>query len=141
MILQNIINKTHSMSFAEYLYNSIQANTTFFLTSDWGLFVNIEKNDNTNNYTNNQTLVKNNIIRSLATIKENSVKSFQSMSNLHNYDNIIINQNQDTKKDIECKFWILTNTINLIKNSLYFFGAFALASIRFTFRTGHSSRV
>ena len=144
MLIQNQINNTHSMSFAEYLYNSIQANSTFFLLSDWGFFVNIEKNGSTNSRVDNQN-IKNNKVRSLATIKENSVKSFQSMSNLrdYDYDNIIVKQ---YKKDDDYHFCLLngqiiTNTISTIKNNLYFFGAFVLYSIGFTFHIKHSSQV
>ena len=146
MLIQNQINKTHSMSFAEYLYNSIQANSTFFLLSDWGFFVNIEKNGSTSSRINNQN-IKNNKIRSLATIKENSIKSFQSMSNLRDYDYdyeyndiIVVRRDKDKQKDEDYKFCIITNTNSVIKNSLYFFGAFALYSIGFTFHTRHSSQ-
>ena len=143
---QNQINKTYSISFAEYIYNSIQANSTFFISSDWGFFVNIENISNPNSRIANQN-VKNNKIRSLATIKENSVKSFQSMSNLHDYEhNDIIVVRQNKQKDDVYKFCIfngqiITNTISALKNSLYFFGTFALYSIGFTFHTRHSSQV
>jgi hypothetical protein len=150
MLIQNQINKTHSMSFAEYLYNSIQANSTFFLLSDWGFFVNIEKNGSTSSRINNQN-IKNNKIRSLATIKENSIKSFQSMSNLRDYDYdyndiIVVRRDKDKQKDEDYKFCIfngqiITNAISAIKNNLYFFGTFILYSIGFTFHTKHSSQV
>jgi hypothetical protein len=148
MLIQNQINKTHSMSFAEYLYNSIQANSTFFLLSDWGFFVNIEKNGSTNSRIANQN-IKNNKIRSLATIKENSIKSFQSMSNLHDYeynDIVVVRQDKLKQKDEDYKFCIfngqiITNAISAIKNNLYFFGTFILYSIGFTFHTKHSSQV
>ena len=145
---QNQINKTYSISFAEYIYNSIQANSTFFISSDWGFFVNIEKNSSSNSRINNQN-VKNNKVRSLATIKENSIKSFQSMSNLRDYDyeyNEIIVVRQNKQKDEDYKFYIfngqiITNTISAIKNNLYFFGTFILYSIGFTFHTKHSFQV
>lgn len=148
MAIQSQINKKYSTSFAEYICNSIQANTTFFLTSDWGFFVNIENISNPNSRIANQN-VKNNKIRSLATIKENSVKSFQSMSNLHDYEHndiIVARQDKYKQKDEVYKFCIfngqiITNTISAIKNSLYFFGTFALYSIGFTFHTRHSSQV
>jgi hypothetical protein len=148
MLIQNQINKTYSMSFAEYLYNSIQANSTFFLLSDWGFFVNIEKNGNTNSRIANQN-IKNNKIRSLATIKENSIKSFQSMSNLHDYeynDIVIVRQDKLKQKDEDYKFCIfngqiITNAISAIKNNLYFLGALVLYNIGFTFHTKHSSQV
>ena len=135
---QNQINKTYSISFEEYIYNSIQANSTFFISSDWGFFVNIEKNSSSNSRINNQN-VKNNKVRSLATIKENSIKSFQSISNLRDYDDII-NQEKENEKDYNYNLCIIINTINLIKNSLYFFGMFTLYSIGFTFHTKHSSQ-
>ena len=140
MLIQNQINKTYSMSFAEYLYNSIQANSTFFLLSDWGFFVNIEKNGSTSSRIDN----KNNKIRSLATIKENSIKSFQSMSNLHDYEHndiIVARRDKYKQTDEDYKFCIITNTISAIKNNLYFFGTFILYSIGFTFHTKHSSQV
>ena len=148
MAIQSQINKKYSTSFAEYICNSIQANATFFLTSDWGFFVNIENISNPNSRIANQN-VKNNKIRSLATIKENSVKSFQSMSNLHDYEHndiIVARQDKYKQKDEVYKFCIfngqiITNTISAIKNSLYFFGTFALYSIGFTFHTRHSSQV
>ena len=115
---------------------------TFFISSDWGFFVNIEKNSSSSSRINNQN-VKNNKVRSLATIKENSIKSFQSMSNLRDYDyeyNEIIVVRRDKRKDEDYNFCIITNTISVIKNSLYFFGAFALYSIGFTFHTRHSSQ-
>jgi hypothetical protein len=151
MLIQNQINKTYSMSFAEYLYNSIQANSTFFLLSDWGFFVNIEKNGNTNSRIANQN-IKNNKIRSLATIKENSIKSFQSMSNLHDYeynDIVVVRQDKLKQKDEDYKFCIfngqiITNaisTISAIKNNLYFLGALVLYNIGFTFHTKYSSQV
>jgi len=151
MPIQSQINKKYSTSFAEYICNSIQANATFFLTSDWGFFVNIENNSNPNSRIANQN-IKNNKIRSLATIKENSVKSFQSMSNLRDYEyeydydydyeynNIIVLKQDKMNKEVN-NFCIITNTISTIKNSLYFFGAFALYSIGFTFHTRHSSQV
>jgi len=150
MLIQNQINKTHSMSFAEYLYNSIQANSTFFLLSDWGFFVNIEKNGSTNSRIDNQN-IKNNKIRSLATIKENSIKSFQSMSNLRDYDYeyndiVVVRQDKLKQKDEDYKFCIfngqiITNAISTIKNNLYFLGALVLYNIGFTFHTKHSSQV
>jgi hypothetical protein len=148
MAIQSQINKKYSTSFAEYIYNSIQANATFFLTSDWGFFVNIENISNPNSRIANQN-IKNNKIRSLATIKENSVKSFQSMSNLHDYEHndiIVARRDKYKQKDEVYKFCIfngqiITNTISAIKNSLYFFGTFALYSIGFTFHTRHSSQV
>lgn len=146
MQMQNQINKTYSTSFAEYIYNSIQSNAIFFLTSDWGFFVNIENNNNPNSRITNQN-TKNNKIRNLATIKENSVKSFQSMSNLHDYDydydyeyeyNEIVFLNQDKKNDKDNNFCILNgqiifNTISVIKNNLYLLGMFALNNIGFSF--------
>lgn len=132
---QNQINKTYSTSFSEYIYNSIQTNAIFFLTSDWGFFVNIENNNNPNSRIANQN-VKNNKIRSLATIKENSVKSFQSMASLHNYDydyDDIIVVKQDKRKDKDNNFCVITNAISAIKNSLYLLGIFALNSIGFSF--------
>ena len=82
-------------------------------------------------------------------IKENSIKSFQSMSNLRDYDyeyNEIIVVRQNKQKDEDYKFYIfngqiITNTISAIKNNLYFFGTFILYSIGFTFHTKHSFQV
>lgn len=139
MTIENIINKTHSMTFAEYLYNSIQANSTFFLMSDWGFFVNIEPNGNTNSHVINKNLVKNNKVGSLETINENRIKSFQSMSNLHAYDTIVIKKEGTKENDTDVCILngqIITKTISLIKNNLYLLGTFALYSIGFSYKNG-----
>lgn len=83
------ITKSKSISFPEYIYNIIGNNTSSF-AAGWGFYVTIDDTNNTDNF----IIKKNNThkpnyrqkARSLETIRENSIKSFPSVINLHKQD-------------------------------------------------------
>jgi hypothetical protein len=84
------ITKNNSISFSEYIYNILENKTSTFATG-WGFFVSIEDNNNdttcdTKNIKITNTYKSSVKPRSLETIRENSIKSFPSVSNLLKQD-------------------------------------------------------
>ena len=84
------IPKNNSISFSEYIYNILENKTSTFATG-WGFFVSIEDNNNdttcdTKNIKITNTYKSSVKPRSLETIRENSIKSFPSVSNLLKQD-------------------------------------------------------
>ena len=84
------IPKNNSISFPEYIYNILENTTSTFATG-WGFFVSIEDNKNdttldTKNIKITNTYNPKSKPRSLETIRENSIKSFPSVTNLLKQD-------------------------------------------------------
>jgi hypothetical protein len=83
------ITKSKSISFPEYIYNIIGNNTSTF-AAGWGFYVSIDDNINNDNFIIKKPNTYNpnyrHKARSLETIRENSIKSFPSVTNLLKHD-------------------------------------------------------
>jgi hypothetical protein len=83
------ITKNKSISFPEYIYNIIGNNTSTF-AAGWGFYVSIDDNINNDNFIIKKPNTYNpnyrHKARSLETIRENSIKSFPSVTNLLKHD-------------------------------------------------------
>lgn len=104
------ITKNKSISFPEYIYNIIGNNTSTF-AAGWGFYVSIDDTINNDNFIiKNPNTYNSNYrpkTRSLETIRENSIKSFPSVSNLLKHDhqrcknNINIDDISETMFDMD----------------------------------------
>ena len=134
------MNKSTSTSFIEYLHK-INTHQSHFLKKDWDFYVDIEDPNNIVllNFTSAMRQFNGNRKKSriLASINENMIKSFQSMENDYDYQNIneisesifdMAPTNDNTNDDNDKKYnkGILTTSINLIKNNIYYIGTMAL---------------
>ena len=135
------MNKSTSTSFIEYLHK-ISTPQSHFLKKDWDFYVDIEDPNNIVllNFTSAMRQFNGNRKKSriLASINENTIKSFRSMSNFNDYDYQNINEisesifdmapTNDDNDDTDKKYnkGILTTSINLVKNNIYYIGTMAL---------------
>ena len=128
------IPKNNSISFSEYIYNILENKTSTFATG-WGFFVSIEDNNNdttcdTKNIKITNTYKSSVKPRSLETIRENSIKSFPSVSNLLKQDcqeckyDINIDDISETMFDIDIENVYNSSTDSykkdLVSNNYYY---------------------
>ena len=144
------MNKSTSTSFIEYLHK-INTPHSHSLKKDWDFYVDIEDPNNIVllNFTRGMRQFNGNRKKSriLASINEHILTSFQSLSNDYDYQNIneisesifdmaptnddTYNNNNDTYNDNNDddknnNKGILTTSINVIKNNIYYIGTMAL---------------